>query len=217
LEETAASIDQLTSTVRQTAEHAVEASHLATTALREANAGTEVVSAVVERMSGIAGSSLRVAEIITLIDAIAFQTNILALNAAVEAARAGDQGRGFAVVASEVRGLAQRTAVAPKEIKQLIDRSVLQTQGGVDLVERAGAAMGAVSQSISRVTAMIGEISGASVEQSEGIAQVNRAVTQMDQMTRKNAALVEQAAAASQELHEQTRRLAAAVATFELV
>ncbi|WP_434106007.1 methyl-accepting chemotaxis protein [Paraburkholderia caffeinilytica] len=217
LQQTAASMDELTSTVQQTAEHAAEVSRLAAVALQEAEAGNDVVGAVVERMNGIAGSSHRIVEIITVIDGIAFQTNILALNAAVEAARAGDQGRGFAVVASEVRGLAQRTAVAAREIKQLIEGSVEQARGGVDLVERAGVAIGAVSKSISRVTTMIGEISGATGEQSAGIAQINRAVTEMDRMTQKNAALVEQAAAAAQELHEQTRHLASAVATFELL
>jgi len=216
LQQTAAGMDELTSTVQQTAEHAVEVSHLAAAALQEAEAGNRVVGAAVERMNGIAGSSRRIVEIITVIDGIAFQTNILALNAAVEAARAGDQGRGFAVVASEVRGLAQRTAIAAKEIKQLIEGSVEQTQGGVDLVERAGVAIEAVSNSISRVAAMIGEISGATGEQSAGISQVNRAVTEMDRMTQKNAALVEQAAAAAQELHEQTRHLLFAVDAFEL-
>jgi methyl-accepting chemotaxis protein-1 (serine sensor receptor) len=216
LQQTAASMDELTATIGQTAEHAVEASRFAAAALREAEAGNEVVSTVVVQMNGIAESARRIAEIIAVIDGIAFQTNILALNAAVEAARAGEQGRGFAVVASEVRALAQRTAVAAKEIKQLIESSVSRSEQGVDLVEQAKVAIGTVSQSISRVAGMIGEISGASVEQSTGFEQMNRAISEMDSMTKQKATLVERAATAAKDLNEQTSHLIGAVATFHL-
>jgi len=175
-----------------------------------------VVGEVVERMRGIAQSSDKIAEIIGVIDGIAFQTNILALNAAVEAARAGEQGRGFAVVAGEVRGLAQRSAQSAKEIKTLISESVSQIRGGSELVERAGDAMRDVSNSISRATQMMAGISASSLEQSTGIDQVNQAVSQMDQMTQQNAALVEEAAAAAASLHQQTRQLSEAVAAFEI-
>ncbi|WP_244816716.1 methyl-accepting chemotaxis protein [Caballeronia sp. Lep1P3] len=216
LEETASSMEELTATVRQNAEHAREANTLAGEALEATSRGSGVVDDVVEKMRVIAQSSDKIAEIISVIDGIAFQTNILALNAAVEAARAGEQGRGFAVVAGEVRGLAQRSAQSAKEIKELIGESVAQVSDGSELVERAGAAMREVSTSISRVTQMMAEISASSLEQSVGIEQVNQAVTQMDEMTQQNAALVEQAAAAASSLHEQTRQLKAAVSVFQI-
>jgi len=216
LEETASSMEELTATVRQNADHAREANDLAGTALDATSRGSEVVNQVVDKMRGIAQSSDKIAEIISVIDGIAFQTNILALNAAVEAARAGEQGRGFAVVAGEVRGLAQRSAQSAKEIKMLISESVAEIQGGSALVERAGEAMGHVSTSISRVTQMMAEISASSLEQSTGIEQVNQAVVQMDEMTQQNAALVEQAAAAAASLHQQTEQLKQAVSVFEI-
>jgi methyl-accepting chemotaxis protein-2 (aspartate sensor receptor) len=209
-------MEELTATVRQNAEHAREANSLAGDALTATSRGTGVVADVVEKMRSIAQSSDKIAEIISVIDGIAFQTNILALNAAVEAARAGEQGRGFAVVAGEVRGLAQRSAQSAKEIKELISESVSQVSDGSALVERAGQAMREVSSSISRVTQMMAEISASSAEQSTGIEQVNQAVTQMDEMTQQNAALVEEAAAAAQSLHEQTRQLKAAVSVFQI-
>ncbi|MBB5462515.1 methyl-accepting chemotaxis protein [Paraburkholderia sp. Cpub6] len=216
LEETASSMEELTATVRQNADHAREANALAETALDATSRGSEVVNQVVDKMRGIAQSSDKIAEIISVIDGIAFQTNILALNAAVEAARAGEQGRGFAVVAGEVRGLAQRSAQSAKEIKTLISESVAEIQGGSTLVERAGEAMSHVSASISRVTQMMAEISASSLEQSTGIEQVNQAVVQMDEMTQQNAALVEQAAAAAASLHQQTEQLKQAVSVFEI-
>jgi methyl-accepting chemotaxis protein-2 (aspartate sensor receptor) len=216
LEETASSMEELTATVRQNADHAREANTLADEALAATSRGTGVVDEVVEKMRSIAQSSDRIAEIISVIDGIAFQTNILALNAAVEAARAGEEGRGFAVVAGEVRGLAQRSAQSAKEIKELIGESVSQVSDGSALVERAGQAMREVSSSISRVTQMMADISASSLEQSTGIEQVNQAVTQMDEMTQQNAALVEQAAAAAASLHEQTRQLKAAVSVFRI-
>jgi methyl-accepting chemotaxis protein-2 (aspartate sensor receptor) len=216
LEETASSMEELTATVRQNADHAREANALAQTALDATSRGSEVVNQVVEKMHGIAQSSDKIAEIISVIDGIAFQTNILALNAAVEAARAGEQGRGFAVVAGEVRGLAQRSAQSAKEIKTLISESVAEIKGGSTLVEHAGDAMRNVSASISRVTQMMTEISASSLEQSMGIEQVNQAVVQMDGMTQQNAALVEQAAAAAASLHQQTQQLKAAVSVFEI-
>ena len=216
LEETASSMEELTATVRQNAEHAREANALASTALQATSRGSEVVNEVVDKMRGIAQSSDKIAEIISVIDGIAFQTNILALNAAVEAARAGEQGRGFAVVAGEVRGLAQRSAQSAKEIKTLISESVAEIQGGSALVEHAGEAMSNVSASISRVTQMMAEISASSLEQSTGIEQVNQAVVQMDEMTQQNAALVEEAAAAAASLHQQTQELKKAVAVFEI-
>lgn len=216
LEETASSMEELTTTVRQNAEHAREANDLAGEALNATSRGTGVVDQVVDKMRGIAASSDKISEIISVIDGIAFQTNILALNAAVEAARAGEQGRGFAVVAGEVRGLAQRSAQSAKEIKALIGESVSQVSDGSALAERAGQAMREVSTSISRVTQMMADISASSAEQSTGIGQVNQAVVQMDEMTQQNAALVEQAAAAASSLHEQTRQLKAAVSVFQV-
>ncbi|CAB3656933.1 Methyl-accepting chemotaxis protein I [Paraburkholderia sediminicola] len=216
LEETASSMEELTATVRQNADHAREANALAETALEATSRGSEVVNEVVDKMRGIAQSSDKIAEIISVIDGIAFQTNILALNAAVEAARAGEQGRGFAVVAGEVRGLAQRSAQSAKEIKTLISESVAEIQGGSALVEHAGEAMSNVSASISRVTQMMAEISASSLEQSTGIEQVNQAVVQMDEMTQQNAALVEEAAAAAASLHQQTQQLKDAVSVFEI-
>ncbi len=216
LEETASSMEELTSTVRHNAEHAREANSLAASALEATAQGSEVVNQVVDKMHSIAQSSDRIAEIISVIDGIAFQTNILALNAAVEAARAGEQGRGFAVVAGEVRGLAQRSAQSAKEIKALINESVELIHGGAELVENAGEAMGRVSTTISRVAQTMEEISASSREQSTGIEQVNMAVTQMDEMTQQNAALVEEAAAAASSLHQQTEQLKAAVSVFEV-
>ncbi|MCU9956704.1 methyl-accepting chemotaxis protein [Burkholderia sp. BKH01] len=216
LEETAASMEELTATVRQNTDSARAASALADAALEATSHGGGVVDNVIDRMRGIAQSSGRIAEIISVIDGIAFQTNILALNAAVEAARAGEQGRGFAVVAGEVRSLAQRSAQSAKEIKALIEDSVAQINGGAELVERAGDAMRTVSASITRVVQTMSEITSASVEQSVGIEQVNQAVTQMDQLTQQNAALVEQVAAAAASLNDQTAHLMQAVSVFEL-
>ncbi|MDN7876779.1 methyl-accepting chemotaxis protein [Burkholderia aenigmatica] len=216
LEETAASMEELTATVRQNTDSARAASALADAALEATSHGGGVVDSVIDRMRGIAQSSGRIAEIISVIDGIAFQTNILALNAAVEAARAGEQGRGFAVVAGEVRSLAQRSAQSAKEIKALIEDSVAQINGGAELVERAGEAMRTVSTSITRVVQTMSEITSASVEQSVGIEQVNQAVTQMDQLTQQNAALVEEVAAAAASLNDQTAHLMKAVSVFEL-
>ncbi|CAN7648283.1 methyl-accepting chemotaxis protein [Duganella sp. LjRoot269] len=216
LEETASSMEQLTSTVRFNAENAREANQLAATASEIASRGGSVVGEVVTTMGSINDSSRKIVDIISVIDGIAFQTNILALNAAVEAARAGEQGRGFAVVASEVRVLAQRSAAAAKDIKALIDDSVQKVALGSDLVDKAGRTMGEIVQSISRVTQIMSQISHASEEQSIGIAQVNDAITQMDQVTQQNAALVEQAAAAAESMQEQSARLAEAVSVFKL-
>ncbi|WP_233883346.1 methyl-accepting chemotaxis protein [Paraburkholderia flagellata] len=207
LQETASSMEQLTGTVRQNAENARQASQLAVNASDIATRGGEVVGEVVNTMQGIAVSSAKVVDIISVIEGIAFQTNILALNAAVEAARAGEQGRGFAVVAGEVRSLAQRSASAAKEIKELINDSAEKVQSGSQLVGRAGTTMEEILQAVRRVTDIMGEISAASEEQSGGIEQVNRAVTQMDTVTQQNAALVEEAAAAAASLEEQTRQL----------
>ncbi|MEM5384699.1 methyl-accepting chemotaxis protein [Paraburkholderia phymatum] len=211
LQETASSMEQLTGTVRQNAENARQASQLAVNASDIATRGGEVVSQVVSTMQDIASSSNKVVDIISVIEGIAFQTNILALNAAVEAARAGEQGRGFAVVAGEVRSLAQRSASAAKEIKELIGDSADKVQGGSALVGRAGTTMDEIVQAVRRVTDIMGEISAASEEQSGGIEQVNRAVVQMDAVTQQNAALVEQAAAAAASLEEQTRSLQTAI------
>ncbi|MFW3177076.1 methyl-accepting chemotaxis protein [Xanthomonas phaseoli] len=215
LEESAASMEQLTSTVKQNAEGARQANQLALGAASVAAQGGAVVGKVVATMSGIEASSKKIADIISVIDGIAFQTNILALNAAVEAARAGDQGRGFAVVASEVRTLAQRSSGAAKEIKELIEDSVQRVAEGSALVHTAGKTMGEIVSSVQSVTDLMGEISAASQEQSAGIEQVNRAVTQMDESTQQNAALVEEATAAARSLEEQAMQLTQAVAVFK--
>jgi methyl-accepting chemotaxis protein len=216
LEETAASMEQLNSTVRQNADNARQANQLAQSASTVAVRGGEVVSQVVGTMKGIHESSSKIADIIGVIDGIAFQTNILALNAAVEAARAGEQGRGFAVVASEVRNLAGRSADAAKQIKALISDSVERVGTGTALVDQAGATMAEVVDAIRRVTDLMGEISAASSEQSQGVAQVGEAVTQMDQATQQNAALVEEMAAAASALNVQAGDLVNAVAVFKL-
>ncbi len=216
LEETAASMEELTSTVKQNAENARQANQLAAGASDVAVKGGAVVGQVVTTMSLINESSKKIVDIISVIDGIAFQTNILALNAAVEAARAGEQGRGFAVVATEVRTLAQRSAAAAKEIKSLIDDSVHKVEDGTRLVDQAGKTMDEVVNSVKRVTDIMAEISAASQEQSAGIAQVNQAVTQMDEVTQQNAALVEEAAAAAESLQEQSSNLVQAVAIFKL-
>ncbi|MFA8474836.1 methyl-accepting chemotaxis protein [Xanthomonas campestris pv. campestris] len=215
LEETAASMEELTSTVKQNAEGARQANQLAIGAASVAAQGGDVVAKVVETMTGIEASSKKIADIISVIDGIAFQTNILALNAAVEAARAGEQGRGFAVVASEVRTLAQRSSGAAKEIKNLIDDSVQRVAEGSALVHTAGKTMGEVVASVQRVTDIMGEISAASQEQSAGIEQVNQTITQMDETTQQNAALVEEATAAARSLEEQAVQLTEAVAVFK--
>ena len=216
LEETAASMEELNATVRQNADNARQANQLAAAASTVAIQGGEVVGEVVGTMKGINDSSKKIADIIGVIDGIAFQTNILALNAAVEAARAGEQGRGFAVVASEVRSLAQRSAEAAKDIKTLISASVERVEHGTALVDRAGTTMQEVVTSIRRVTDIMGEISAASTEQSSGVAQVGEAVTQMDRATQQNAALVEESAAAAESLKTQADRLVEAVAVFKI-
>ncbi len=214
LEETAASMEELTSTVRQNAEHARQASSLAHGAHDVATRGSHVVSQVVTTMDGIQTASRRIGDITRVIDGIAFQTNILALNAAVEAARAGEQGRGFAVVASEVRILAQRSADAAKEIKNLIDASVVQVAEGARLVQDAGQTMGEIVSSVASVSGIMAEISSASQEQAAGIDQVNQTVAQMDDATQQNAALVEEASAAARLLEAQAADLTQAVAVF---
>ncbi|WP_374618632.1 methyl-accepting chemotaxis protein [Pandoraea sp.] len=216
LEETASSMEQLTATVKQNADNARQASAMAVNASEIAARGGSVVGQVVGTMQDIASSSSKVVDIISVIDGIAFQTNILALNAAVEAARAGEQGRGFAVVAGEVRTLAQRSAAAAKEIKALIESSAQQVRAGSTLVEQAGKTMEDIVQAVQRVTDIMGEISAASSEQSHGIEQVNRAVTQMDEVTQQNAALVEEAAAAAASMEEQATRLQGAVTSFQI-
>ncbi|MET0352241.1 MAG: methyl-accepting chemotaxis protein, partial [Rhizobacter sp.] len=216
LEETAASMEELSSTVKQNADNARQANQLAMGASTVALQGGEVVSRVVDTMKGINDSSKKIVDIISVIDGIAFQTNILALNAAVEAARAGEQGRGFAVVAGEVRSLAQRSAEAAKEIKTLISDSVERVEQGSTLVDQAGATMQEVVGAIRRVTDIMGEISAASSEQSSGVAQVGEAVTQMDQTTQQNAALVEESAAAAESLKVQAGALLTAVSVFKL-
>jgi methyl-accepting chemotaxis protein len=216
LQQTASSLSQLTGNVRQSAESAAQANQLASSATQVARRGGAVVSQVVSTMEEINSSSKKIADIIGVIDGIAFQTNILALNAAVEAARAGEQGRGFAVVASEVRSLAQRSAQAAKEIKGLIGTSVDKVETGSKLVQDAGSTMDEIVASVQRVTDIIGEISAAALEQSQGIGQVNEAVTRLDQMTQQNAALVEESAAAAESLKDQAHRMTTVVANYRL-
>jgi methyl-accepting chemotaxis protein len=216
LQQTASSLQQLTANVRQSADAAAQANQLVASAQSVARRGGEVVSQVVSTMDEINASSKRIADIIGTIDGIAFQTNILALNAAVEAARAGEQGRGFAVVASEVRSLAQRSAEAAREIKVLIGTSVDKVETGARLVQDAGSTMGEIVASVQRVTDVIGEITAAADEQSQGIAQVNGAVASLDQMTQQNAALVEESAAAAESLKDQAQRLTASMQVFRL-
>ncbi|SIT39124.1 Methyl-accepting chemotaxis sensory transducer [Paraburkholderia ribeironis] len=216
LQQTASSMEELTGTVKQNADNARQASSLAANASAIANKGSAVVGQVVGTMGEINQSSAKIADIIAIIEGIAFQTNILALNAAVEAARAGEEGRGFAVVAGEVRSLAQRSSAAAKEIKELIDTSVERVQSGSALVDEAGRTMTEIIGAVQRVTDIMGEIAAASEEQSSGIDQVARAVTQMDEVTQQNAALVEEAAAAAASLEDQAGKLRTAVAVFQL-
>jgi methyl-accepting chemotaxis protein len=216
LEETAAAMEELTSTVRQNADNARQANVLVTSASSQAGEGGRVVGEVVATMSAISDSSRKIADIIGVIDGIAFQTNILALNAAVEAARAGEQGRGFAVVATEVRNLAQRSAAAAKEIKELIQDSVGKVEAGTRQVATAGATMTGIVEAVQRVADLMSEIDAASTEQSQGISQVNQSIAEMDDVTQQNAALVEEAAAAAGALEEQSAALAHVVAKFKL-
>ncbi|MFM2059737.1 MAG: hypothetical protein RLY71_4122 [Pseudomonadota bacterium] len=216
LQQTASSMEQLTGTVRQSAAAAAQANQLASSATAVALRGGSAVAQVVSTMDEINTSSKKIADIIGVIDGIAFQTNILALNAAVEAARAGEQGRGFAVVAAEVRSLAQRSAGAAREIKTLIGASVDRVEAGSRLVQDAGLTMDEIVASVQRVSAIIGEITTAAAEQSQGIGQINSAVTELDRMTQQNAALVEQSAAAADSLNEQASRLAESVAAFRI-
>jgi methyl-accepting chemotaxis protein len=216
LQETASAMEELTATLKTSADSARQANQLAASASEAATEGGAVVGQVVATMEEITVASKKIAEIITVIDSIAFQTNILALNAAVEAARAGEQGRGFAVVASEVRSLAQRSAQAAREIKSVIGSSVEKVDAGSKLVNQAGASMGEIVTQVRRVTDLIGEITSAALEQSAGLGQVNQAVAQMDQATQQNAALVEQSSAASHSLKDQAERLAQVVAVFKL-
>ncbi|MGZ3254622.1 MAG: methyl-accepting chemotaxis protein, partial [Burkholderiaceae bacterium] len=217
LEDTASSMEELTSTVKQNADNARQANQLALSASEVAVKGGNVVSQVVETMGSINASSRKIVDIISVIDSIAFQTNILALNAAVEAARAGEQGRGFAVVASEVRNLAQRSAGAAKEIKTLISDSVDKVNAGANLVNQAGLTMNEIVESVKSVTDIMGEIAAASQEQTTGIEQINQAIAQMDEVTQQNAALVEEAAAAASSMQDQARNLSQAVAVFKLI
>ncbi|WP_432241098.1 methyl-accepting chemotaxis protein [Herbaspirillum robiniae] len=216
LQQTATSLDRLTEAVRQNSDNARHAAKLASEASDTATRGNQAVGDVVQTMHGISDESRKMFDIISTIEGIAFQTNILALNAAVEAARAGEQGRGFAVVASEVRNLAQRSAAASKEIKELIENSMARVEDGVKLVSRAGTTMTDVMESIHRVTSIVGEISSASDEQNAGIGEINQAVSQMDEMTQRNAALVEEAAASARALEEQARKLMEAVSVFRV-
>ena len=216
LEETAATMEQLTGTVKQNADNASQANQLAKSASETAKKGGMAVAQVVSTMDNISASSKKIVDIISVIDSIAFQTNILALNAAVEAARAGEQGRGFAVVAAEVRNLAQRSAAAAKDIKSLIGESVTQVTQGTGLVNDAGKTMNDIVDSVKRVTDIMGEIAAASIEQRSGIEQVNQALTEMDGVTQQNAALVEQAAAAAESLQNQAASLAEAVSLFQI-
>jgi methyl-accepting chemotaxis protein len=216
LEETASSMEELTSTVRQNAENAKQANQLAASASDIAVKGGQAVNDVVHTMASISASSKKIADIISVIEGIAFQTNILALNAAVEAARAGEQGRGFAVVATEVRNLAQRSAAAAKEIKTLIGDSVDKVDAGSRQVDQAGATMNEIVGAVKRVTDIMAEIAAASNEQNAGIEQVNQAITQMDEVTQQNAALVEEAAAAAESMQEQANALYVAVGVFKL-
>jgi methyl-accepting chemotaxis protein len=216
LQQTAASMEELTATVRNNAEHANQANALADTAAGVAQQGSTAVARVVDTMGSIHASSQKIVDIIAVIDGIAFQTNILALNAAVEAARAGEQGRGFAVVAGEVRTLAQRSAAAAREIKELIGASVQQVEAGADLVSEAGSTMREVLQTVQQMHELMVEISHAGREQSAGIQQVHQAITQMDGVTHQNAALVEEAATAAQSLHQQAEALDHLVSVFKL-
>ncbi len=216
LQQTAASMEQINATVRSNADTARQASSVAAAACTAAETGGQVVSEVISTMDGITKSSKQIAEIIGVIDSIAFQTNILALNAAVEAARAGEQGRGFAVVAGEVRSLAQRSATSAKEIRALISESVNQVSNGSKLVNTAGKSIGDIVTQVRRVTELVGHIANASSEQSSGIGQINQAVTHLDQMTQQNAALVEQSTASAESLREQATRLVDTVAVFKL-
>jgi methyl-accepting chemotaxis protein len=216
VQKTASSMEELHATVKNNADTARQATQLAQSASSAASRGGDVVAKVVTTMGGISGSSQRIADIIGVIDGIAFQTNILALNAAVEAARAGEQGRGFAVVATEVRTLAQRSAAAAKEIKTLIGASVEQVQAGTQLVDDAGSAMKEIVSQVQRVSDLMAEISAATVEQTSGIGLVNDAVTQLDQATQQNAALVEESAAAADSLRQQAQRLVEAVGAFRV-
>jgi methyl-accepting chemotaxis protein len=216
LQQTAASMEELTSTVKQNADNARQANQLAASASEVAVRGGSVVSEVVDTMGSINSSSRKIVDIIAVIDGIAFQTNILALNAAVEAARAGEQGRGFAVVAAEVRNLAQRSAAAAKEVKGLIDDSVGKVEAGSQKVAEAGQTMDEIVASVRRVTDIMGEIAAASQEQTTGIEQINQAITQMDQVTQQNAALVEEAAAAAASLQDQAGNLSKLVGVFRL-
>jgi methyl-accepting chemotaxis protein len=215
LEETASAMEQLTATVKQNADSARDANTLAQNASDIASKGGEIVGEVVQTMNAIDDSSRKIVEIISVIDGIAFQTNILALNAAVEAARAGEQGRGFAVVATEVRNLAQRSSTAAREVKALIDESVAKIHAGTQLVEHAGATMQDIVHSVKQVSGMVGAITTASDEQRQGIEEVNRAISQMDQVTQQNAALVEQAAGAVGTLQDQAAHLNHAVSVFK--
>ncbi len=216
LEQTAASMEQLTATVKQNADNARHAHQLADSVSDSATRGSEVVSALIEKMSEISSSSRRIGDILEVIDGIAFQTNILALNASVEAARAGEQGRGFAVVANEVRNLAQRSATAAKEIRTLIDDSQHRVSEGNSMTSKAAATMSEISGEVLHVTSLMKDISSASEEQSNGIEQVNQAVTQMDEVAQQNASLVEQAAAATQSLEQQSTELAGAMSVFKV-